>query len=218
MAQNLINKSGKLVLIRHTESKWNSLGKWTGWTDISLDDKGFHDAQLLGQLLKDIKFDHTYCSELIRAKETLECVLDTADQFDVLREHAKELNERNYGDFTGKNKWEVQKEVGKEKFEQIRRGWNCPISNGETLRDVYSRVTPFYLNEIVPKVMQGKNVLIVSHGNNIRALIKYIEDISDDDIAHVEMLLGAVLIYQLDGNGKFISKETKSINIEDSKL
>lgn len=201
---------GKLTVIRHAESEWNATGQWTGITDVHLSDKGFHDAGLLGQEVakQQLKFDVAYCSQQIRTLETLEGILDASGQFDVPFERAAAINERDYGDYTGKNKWEVRDMVGEEEFQRIRRGWDVAIPNGETLKTVFDRVVLFYKNTILPQLLEGKNVLVVSHGNGIRSLIKYIESISDEDIENVEMIFNTILVYDIDTDGKMTTKNT----------
>ena len=181
--------SGKLVLVRHGESEWNLLGKWTGWTDVGLTDKGASDAEKMGELIKDIRFDDIYTSKLKRTVETMQSVLKTQGQAGAPYESVAELNERDYGDYTGMNKWEVKDRVGEEKFNAIRRNFDEPIPGGETLHMVYDRVVPWYRQVIVPELMKGDNVLLVAHGNSIRALVKYIESISDEGIAKFEMAI-----------------------------
>ena len=205
--------SGKLVLVRHGESEWNLLGKWTGWTDVSLTDKGASDAEKMGELIKDIHFDDIYTSKLKRTVETMQSVLKTQGQAGAPYESVAELNERDYGDYTGMNKWEVKDRVGEEKFNAIRRNFDEPITGGETLHMVYDRVVPWYRQVIVPKLMKGDNVLLVAHGNSIRALVKYIESISDEGIAKFEMAFGVVLEYTVDADGKMINKVEKKADI-----
>lgn len=201
---------GKLVIVRHHESEWNKLGKWTGKTDVHLSPDGFEGAKKMGELVLDFKFDHIFDSTQIRSQETLDSMLSIrTDNKDIPIEHASELNERDYGDYTGKNKWEVQKLVGEEEFNRIRRGWDTNIPNGENLKMVYERAVPYFLNKILPLLKENKNVLIVAHGNSIRALMKYIENISDEGIANVEMIFGSVLIYDLDTDGHMINKEIR---------
>jgi D-lactate dehydrogenase len=205
---------GKLLLTRHAESEWNAIGKWTGLTDIHLSDKGFHEASLLGLTIKDlgIKLDEAYCSEQIRTLETLEGILNASQQFEVPVLRRGAINERDYGEYTGKNKWEIQKLVGEEEFTGIRRGWNHPVPGGETLKMVYERAVPFYKTEILPKVLAGKNVLLVAHGNSLRALMKYIEHISDTDIESVEMPFGNTFVYDVDSDGGMTHKSETRID------
>lgn len=194
---------GKLLIARHTESEWNAAGKWTGITDIHLDEKGFKEAAKFGQALKKlgIKIDAAYCSEQIRTMETMECMLDAAQQFGVVTVSNKALNERDYGEYTGKNKWEVEKLIGAEAFNDIRRGWDVPVPGGETLKMVYKRVVPFYKKTILPQLLAGKNVLIVAHGNSDRALMKYLDSIADEDVCNLEMLFGQIVEYELNPEG-----------------
>lgn len=193
--------TGVLVISRHAESEWNLLGKWTGLTDVNLTEKGKHESTLLGALLKDITFDEVFTSDLERTKQTLDGILrgkesTTADT--VPRTAAKALSERDYGDLTGMNKWEVKEKIGEKEFNGIRRSWNRPVPNGETLKDVHGRAVPYFDEHILPLLHQGKNVLLVSHGNTIRALMKHLENIDENDMANVEMPFGQLLIYHFD--------------------
>src|SRR5581483_9927569 len=115
-----------------------------------------------------------------RAQQTLSEIKKVLNIINVPSSASGNLNERNYGVFTGKNKWEIQKEVGEENFKKIRRSWDSPIPNGETLKDVYNRVVPYYEEQILPLLTAGKNVLVCAHGNSIRALIKYLDKIPDE--------------------------------------
>lgn len=207
-----MQKMGKLVFVRHGESEWNELGKWTGGSDIHLSHIGFEESKKMGKLIKDINFDKIFISTLVRTKETLSFMESTDPELlKIPTEEAKELNERDYGDYTGKNKWEVEKMVGEEEFQKIRRGWDYPIPHGENLKMVYERTIPFFLERILPLLKEGKNVLVVAHGNSIRSIIKYIENISDEKIADLEMPFEEVIIYDLDQEGHKLSKEVRKI-------
>ncbi len=199
-----------LVLVRHGESEWNAKGLWTGWTDIGLSDKGFAEARKAGELLKDIQFDLAYTSVLGRAKQTWEQIRTVLEQETVPTIEDKALNERDYGDMTGKNKWEIQKQVGEEEFQRLRRSWDYPPPNGESLKMVYERVIPYYEREILPKLKTGKNIIIAAHGNSLRALIKYLDNISDADIPNLEMATGGVYVYQINENGTITNKEIRT--------
>lgn len=201
----------KLVLVRHGESEWNSKGLWTGWQDVPLSKKGKKEARKAGLALLDIRFHISFSSDLTRALETLTIIKETLQIADIptIKHHA--LKERHYGEFTGKSKREIQKKVGAEKFKRIRRGWNEPITGGETLKDVFSRVVPYFQELILPHLRGGKNVLLVAHGNTIRALVKHIEGVSDEDITEVEFRTGEVLIYEMDKTGKMMHTERKSV-------
>lgn len=211
--------NGILYISRHGESEWNTLGKWTGWTDVSLTDKGKNDARTLGNsFLRGVVFDTIYTSDLRRTHETLDALMEGADNplrsSDPNVVHAPELKERDYGIYTGKDKWEVQKEVPEEVFTGIRRGWDYPIPEGENLKQVYDRVIPYFQHEILPKLLQGHKVLVVAHGNSIRALMKYLDGISDEGIADVEMPLGHLLKYTFSADSEMpIAKEDVAIEV-----
>jgi len=194
-----------LILVRHGESEWNQKGLWTGLTDIGLSSKGKEESKDAGEKLKGSSIDVAYTSPLIRAKQTL-TEIENVLGIDVPAFENKALNERDYGIYTGKNKWDIQKEVGAEQFNQLRRGWDSPIPEGETLQDVYNRVVPYYKSEILPKLKDGKNILIVGHGNSLRALVKYLENISDESVKKLEIGTGEIYMYMLDHKGAISSK------------
>lgn len=198
----------QLILVRHGKSLWNIDGRWTGLTDISLADEGRKEAQEVGNATKDIPIDVAFTSVLKRATETLAEILAVRPSRCAVIQNPS-LNERDYGDLTGKNKWELQKEFGDARFRHIRRGWNVPIPNGETLQDVYNRVIPYYKQTILPYLEKNQNVLIVAHGNSLRALAKYLENISDEDISTVEIAPAEVYIYTVDNNGTVVSKDIR---------
>lgn len=199
--------SGKLILIRHGESEWNALGKWTGWTDVSITEEGARLSRELGEKLRDTPIDIAYDSELKRTKETLDAVLEGAGKTDVERHESGAINERDYGVYTGMLKEEVKAEIGDEAYLALRRGWDRPIENGESLKDVYSRALPFYLQTIVPELRAGKNIFIVGHGNSLRALLKYIENISDEDISSTEFGHNCAIVYTVDEDGRQDTKD-----------
>ncbi|RJQ35712.1 2,3-bisphosphoglycerate-dependent phosphoglycerate mutase [Candidatus Microgenomates bacterium] len=200
-----------LVLIRHGESEWNAKGLWTGLTDVSLSEKGKEQAKTAGDKIKKINFDFSFSSNLKRANETLEIIKQTINQNNLPTINNSALNERDYGEFTGKNKWEIKEKIGDEEFLKIRRSWDHPIKNGESLKNVYDRVVPYYLENILPKLKEEKNILIAAHGNSLRALIKRLENISDEQIPHLEISTGEVYIYNIGKNGEIISKEIKKV-------
>lgn len=199
-----------LILIRHGESLWNAKGLWTGWTDIDLSEKGIEEAKHAANLVSDLPIDEAFTSVLIRAKHTLTIILDSLHKPTIPVTEAKELNERNYGIYTGKNKWGIQKEVGPDQFTAIRRSWNTPIPNGESLKQVYQRVVPYYQSNIRPLLIHGKNILISAHGNSLRALIKHLENISDYDISLLELKTGEVYVYTIDSKGTIITKSVRT--------
>ncbi len=201
-----------LVLIRHGESQWNSKGIWTGLIDIPLDDRGKQEAHKAALVIPHIKFDKAYTSVLKRAVETLEIIKSTLNFSSLPTLQSPSLNERDYGDYTGKNKWELEKLFGQEKFENIRRGWDTPIPHGETLKDVYNRVVPYFKTHIEPELKNGKNIIICAHGNSLRALIKYLEKISDEGIEKTEINTAEVYVYDMDKEGHITSKQIRAAN------
>lgn len=190
---------GKLVLLRHTESVWNACGVWSGVTDIPLSEKGQYDCTPVGASVKNIGFpiDVAIHTEQMRTRKTLEGIMAAVGNTDTQILLEPGFNERNYGEYTGMDKWKVKEQLGEERFNEIRRGWDVPFPNGETLKQVYERVVPAYEAVVLPLLRAGKNVLIVAHGNSLRALMKYLESISDADITEVEMLMDEMVIYDV---------------------
>lgn len=199
-----------LILVRHGKSEWNEKGLWTGFQDISLAQAGIKEAQNAGAAIKDIHVDLAFTSALKRAQETLDEILKTTDHEDIPIAQDAALNERDYGEMTGKNKWEVKEQYGEEQFLKWRRGWNEPIPKGETLKDVYERVVPYYKENILPALKDGKNVLIAAHGNSLRALVKYLEHMNDDEVTKLEIATGEVYVYEVDKQGTIVNKEIRA--------
>jgi D-lactate dehydrogenase len=210
---------GKLVLLRHTESVWNACGVWSGVTDIDLSEKGHTDCAPVGQSIKALDFpiDVAFHTEQVRTRQTLEGLLKEIDESTIDVRLEPRFNERNYGEYTGMDKWKVKEELGEERFNQIRRGWDVPFPNGETLKQVYERVVPAYEQEVLPLLREGKNVLIVAHGNSLRALMKHLESVSDDDVAGLEMLMNEMVIYSVDaksGLKKEVERRATGVSID----
>lgn len=197
---------GLLILVRHGESEWNAKGIWTGLKDITLSEKGRSESRKAAEKLLKTRIDQTFSSPLKRATETLTEMKRVLNLAKVPNTKDAALNERDYGVLTGKNKWEIEKEVGKEMFRKLRRGWDIPIREGETLKDVYNRVIPYYERFILPLLKEGKAVLVVAHGNSLRALVKYLEHISDTDVENLEIETGQVYQYEVDESGYLVNK------------
>lgn len=202
----------KLVLVRHSLSEYNARGIWTGWADPDLTPKGIEDAKKSGESLKGIRFDLAFIAPFKRNRETILQIKNVLGQENLKEIESNEIRERNYGVFTGKNKWEVKKEIGDEEFQKLRRGWDYPIEKGESLKQVFERFIPYYKEQIVPLLKQGRNILIVSSGNALRTLVKYLENISDEDISLFEFGLGEDYVYEVDEDGKVVSKEIRNRN------
>lgn len=202
----------KLVLVRHGISEYNEKGLWTGWDDPDLTPEGFEQARKAGESVKDIKFDLTYTADLIRAKHTLDEILKTINQSDIKIVISPEIKERHYGIFTKKNKWQVKKQVGEKEFQKIRRSWDYQPKDGESLKQVNARFWKYYQEEILPKLKEGKNILLSSSGNAFRGLIKSLENLSDEEIANLEFGIGEVYIYDVDQEGKVTGQEIRNRN------
>ena len=215
----------KLVLIRHGESTWNLENRFTGWTDVDLTSTGIEQAKNAGRLLKaeGYEFDLAYTSVLKRATRTLWLTLDEMDRTWLPVEHSWRLNERHYGGLQGLNKAETAKQYGDDQVLVWRRSYDTPppaleatdprsergdiryanLKDGEVpltecLKDTVARVIPFWNDSIAPTIRSGKRVVIAAHGNSIRALIKYLDNISDDDIVGLNIPNGIPLVYELD--------------------
>lgn len=222
----------KLILLRHGESIWNKENRFTGWTDVDLSSKGVEEAINAGKIMKNnnIRFDVAFSSVLLRAKRTLDLVLKEMN-VNVPVYYSYRLNERYYGALQGLNKDETRKKYGEEQVHIWRRSYdvrppmltiddprypgNDPLYKDlskdelpltECLKDTLERVLPYYNNEIKNHLLKGENVLIVAHGNSIRSIIKYIENISDEDIMSVEIPTGVPYIYELDNELNIVGK------------
>lgn len=196
-----------LALVRHGESEYNVKGLWTGWENPPLTLRGHEEARIAGEDLKEINWDVAYVSDLIRAQETLDEIKATIHRLDLPVIISSAIKERNYGDYTGRNKWEIQKEIGNKKFQLIRRSWGIAPKNGESLKQVYEREVPYLESVILPKIKSGENIMLISSGNALRALVKYLENIPDAEIYKIEIATGETYLYQLNSGGKLIDKK-----------
>lgn len=223
-----------LVLIRHGESTWNKENRFTGWKDVPLSEKGHEEAAAAGRLLlkEGFEFDVAYTSVLKRAIRTLWYVMEEMDLMWIPVTRAWKLNERHYGALQGLNKAETAAEHGEEQVLIWRRSYDTPppaleesderwpghdrryagldpsdVPTTECLKDTVERVVPYFEEEIAPQVKAGKRILIAAHGNSLRALVKHLDDISDDDIVGLNIPTGMPLVYTLDEHLKPISKQ-----------
>lgn len=203
-----------LVLVRHGESEWNAKSLWTGWTDVELTERGRGQARVAATLLKNMKFDICFTSVLKRAKDTWKEISKEIHATDIPTIEDKALNERDYGDLTGKNKWKIKEEYGEELFQKWRRSWEERPPKGESLKDVSERVVPYYEAKILPELRKDKNVIVVAHGNSLRALMKYLENIPDNEISKVEIGLSEAYVYEFDKEGKIVGKEVRTVGTE----
>ncbi len=209
----------KVVLLRHGESIWNAQNKFTGWIDIELSKKGREQARNAGLILKEkgFNFDIAFTSVLKRAIKTLEVMFETMGLLAVPIEKAWQLNERHYGALQGVNKKEAVEKFGLKQVMAWRRGYKTkpPHQNSvwcggkppgpenpacESLEDVFLRVIPYWQEKIAPAILEGKNILVVAHGNSLRALIKMLDNVSDMDIEGLNIPIGIPLIYELNND------------------
>lgn len=199
-----------LVLVRHGQSEWNLKNIFTGQTDVPLTDKGRAEARATGALLENIHFDAAYTSDLSRAKETLDIILGVLGQKNIPIIVDRAITERDYGEWVGLDKAETKKKYGDEAFLAVRRGWDTRPPNGESLKDTAARAVPYFEKTILPELTAGKNVIVSAHGNSIRAIMKFLEHISDADIPHREIPTGGALVYTFDGRGAPTGKQELS--------
>lgn len=189
----------KLFLVRHGQSQWNLENRFTGWKNVDITEQGKQEAKNAGKILKNETIDVAFTSELIRAQHTLEIILNEFENKNEIRitKHLA-LNERAYGDLEGLNKAETAEKFGKEQVHIWRRSFDVPPPNGESLKDTYNRVIPYFETHIKPLLAQGKNVLIAAHGNSLRALIMYLENLTPSEILEREIATGDPVVYGFD--------------------
>lgn len=198
--------NGTLVLVRHGQSQWNLENRFTGWVDVHLTPDGEAEAAHAGELLRGYHFDHAFTSALTRAQETLRIILETSGQPDVPVERSEALNERHYGDLQGLNKAETAQKFGEAQVNQWRRGYRVQPPGGESLEQTAHRVLPYYREHIAPLVQAGETILIVAHGNSLRALVMVLDNISEADIPELNIPTGAPRRYVIAPNGDVLER------------
>ncbi|TLX26988.1 2,3-bisphosphoglycerate-dependent phosphoglycerate mutase [Chryseobacterium indologenes] len=190
----------KLFLVRHGQSLWNLENRFTGWQDIDITEAGIEEAKKAGIALKGEKIDVAFTSALIRAQHTLSIILDEMGKPNIPVIMDKALNERSYGNLEGLNKAETALKYGDDQVRTWRRSFDVVPPGGESLKITYSRVIPYYEMHILPLLKKGENVMIVAHGNSLRALIMYLENLSPEEILEREIATGIPLTYIFDEN------------------
>lgn len=200
-----------LVLVRHGQSEWNALGLWTGQRDIPLTEQGREEARRAAEHLQDMTLHKAHTSKLTRSKQTLDEIKQALQHTSLETEEHAALNERDYGDFTAKNKWEIAEQLGEDEFTKLRRSWNHPVPNGETLKDVHARVVPYYEQHILADLQAGKNVIVSAHGNSLRALMKHLDDVADDKVHELEIGTGELAVYEIANDGSVVSKQIRAV-------
>lgn len=197
-----------LVLVRHGQSDWNLKNLFTGWRDVDLTDKGVTEAREAGRKLKaqGIKFDVAFTSALKRAQRTLDLMLAELGQTGIPVFKDQALNERDYGDLVGLNKDDARKKWGEEQVHIWRRSYDVAPPGGESLRDTLARTLPYYVTEILPRVMRGEHVLVAAHGNSLRALVMVLDRHTPESITKLNLDTGVPMIYRLNADSTVKSK------------
>ena len=197
-----------LVLVRHGQSDWNLKNLFTGWRDVDLTEKGVAEAREAGRKLKaqGIKFDVAFTSVLKRAQRTLDLMLTELGQTTVQVFKDQALNERDYGDLVGLNKDDARKKWGEEQVHIWRRSYDVAPPGGESLRDTAARVLPYYIREILPRVLRGDRVLVSAHGNSVRALVMVLDKHTPETITKLNLETGIPMIYRLNADSTVASK------------
>ena len=197
-----------LVLVRHGQSDWNLKNLFTGWRDVDLTDKGVTEAREAGRKLKaqGLKFDVAFTSALKRAQRTLDLMLTELGQTDIPVFKDQALNERDYGDLVGLNKDDARKKWGEEQVLKWRRSYDIAPPGGESLKDTLARALPYYVTEILPRVLRGERVLVSAHGNSLRALVMVLDRHTPESIIKLNLDTGVPMIYRLNADSTVASK------------
>ena len=198
-----------LVLVRHGQSKWNAKNLFTGWKNPGLTSDGKKEAIKAGSLIKqrNIQFSMMFTSALKRAQINGQIILDGIEQTNIEVVKDEALNERDYGDLSGLNKDDARKEWGEEQVHIWRRSFDVPPPGGESLKDTAERVLPFFNISILPKIIEGKNILVAAHGNSLRSLVMQLDNLSKEEVISLEIPTGAPIIYSFEANESPTFKE-----------
>src|SRR5829696_9762407 len=198
-----------LVLVRHGQSEWNLKNLFTGWKDPDLTEQGIAEAKEAGRKLKaqGLTFDVAFTSVLTRAQHTLDLMLAEIGQTGLPTTKDLALNERDYGDLSGLNKDDARKRWGEDQVHLWRRSYDVPPPGGESLKDTVARALPYYVQEILPRVMAGERVLVAAHGNSLRALVMVLDRLTPQTIPSMELATGLPLVYRLNADTTVAEKE-----------
>ena len=205
-----MDRLATLCLLRHGQSQWNLENRFTGWIDVPLTEAGRQEAVAAAEQLKDrgVRFDAAYTSVLERAVETLRIALEVLGQPDLPVHQDKALNERMYGDLQGLNKAETAAKFGDEQVRLWRRSYDVAPPNGESLKDTQERALPYFRSAIEPELQAGRNLLVVAHGNSLRAIVMAVEQLTSEEILHVEIPTGVPWLYHLGPDLGLVDKLT----------
>ncbi len=206
-----------LILIRHGESQWNLENKFTGWVDVPLSSKGEQEAKIAGEKLQKFKFDKAFTSKLKRANDTLRIILETTKQTSIPIEYDIALNERHYGALQGLNKKETAEKYGEEQVHIWRRSYDIPPPKdktelnpegiSESLQDTAARTLPYLEKKIFPEILAGKNIIVAAHGNSLRSIIMYLDNLTKEEVLQLNIPTGVPLLYVFDDKGKILERK-----------
>ena len=197
-----------LVLVRHGESEWNKLNRFTGWKDVDLTEEGMAEAHRAGTMLKEAgyQFDMAFSSTLKRAMNSLQIIVGELQQTDLPTVRDAALNERDYGDLVGINKEDARKRWGEQQVHLWQRSYDIAPPGGESLKDTAARALPFYSKRIAPELKAGKSVIVVGHGNTLRALVMQLDRLSPEQVKELNIGTGRPLIYRFNTDGSVAEK------------
>ena len=200
--------SASLVLVRHGQSQWNEKNLFTGWKDPGLTAKGVEEAKSAGIQLRTegFQFDVMFTSDLLRAQKTGEIILKELGVTNLPVVKNQALNERDYGDLSGLNKDEAREKWGDEQVHIWRRSFDTPPPGGESLKGTAERVLPYFKKEILPQLLEGKNILIAAHGNSLRSLVMELDHLTKEEVIKLEIATGDPIYYEIASSGKVIKK------------
>jgi len=196
----------ELILLRHGESQWNLENRFTGWIDVPLSPRGEEEARKAGEKLRGHRIDKLYTSVLARAIETARLALMVAGIGALPTERDPALNERMYGDLQGLNKAEAAQQFGAEQVHLWRRSYDVRPPGGESLADTAARVLPFWEQHILPQLRAGTNVLVVAHGNSLRALVMHLDRLTREQVIQLEIPTGVPLLYEMAADASIVAK------------
>ena len=212
---------GTLVLIRHGQSQWNLENRFTGWVDVPLTDAGRDEARRAADVIRSIRFDRAFTSALQRAQETLRIVLEEVGRTTLPIERTQALNERHYGALQGLNKTETAQRYGEPQVKLWRRSYDVPPPNdrtawnpdgvSESLQDTAARTLPYFNATILPLVKAGQSILVVAHGNSLRAIVMALDHMTNAEVLELNIATGAPIVYELDALGTVLNKTVHAL-------
>jgi 2,3-bisphosphoglycerate-dependent phosphoglycerate mutase len=201
---------GLLVLVRHGQSQWNLENRFTGWIDVPITEKGAEEARRAGRALKHLRFDRAFTSELKRAQQTLDILLEELGQEGLPVERDKALNERHYGDLQGLDKAQTAKKYGDKQVHIWRRSYDVRPPGGESLKDTAERALPYFKDKILPLARSSRNILVSAHGNSLRAIVMDLERMTPEQIMALNIDTCKPIVYEIDRDGRVASKSVIS--------